>query len=108
GDARRAAELSHRAARVEAEIGDEERRLADAGALQREAARVHRGGGAAFAGSLADERANFLDAQAALPASRDVRARRLLGGRDYGALTALAGYTRAEYERLDPAPQRAA
>jgi hypothetical protein len=107
GEARRAAELGHRAARVEAEIADEERLLADAGALPREAL-AHRAGRGGFAGALADERARFVDAQTALPASRDAAARRTSGGRDYRALTALAGYTRSEYERLDPARQRAA
>jgi hypothetical protein len=94
GNARRAVQLAHRAARVGSEIGEDERRLSDARALPRETAIA--------------EQARFLDAQAALPASRDARSRRLSGGRDYRALAALAGYTRDGYEHLDPARQRAA
>ena len=53
-----------------------------------------------------EERARFLDAQAALaPAAR---ARSAGERRDYRRLAGLAGYGGSEYERLDPRAQRAA
>lgn len=101
GDSRRAAELAHRAARVEHEITAERRRLDEA-----THARHHRE--SARGGSDLPERAAFLDAQSELPGSRHLVRRRSGERRDYPALAGLIGYTRGEYDALSPPRQRAA
>jgi hypothetical protein len=90
-DTRRVAELDQRAARVEAEVADEQQKLNDARHVLRE-------------GTIgrAERQARLLDEQAQLRSrAHDSSARR-----DYAALAGLAGYSREEYERLDPSSQR--
>jgi hypothetical protein len=108
GDARRAAELGHRAQRTEGEIEGEQRELSAARRIAREGEQARRWTGEVYSRAQREERDRFLDAQASLPAG--VRAHPLQGAprRDYAALAALAGYARAEYEQLDPRRQRAA
>jgi hypothetical protein len=108
GDTRRKAELAHRATRVEADIARERQRLQDASRLADGVARRRRSAGAAYGRAQAEERARFLDAQAALPGSRDPRVAGSALRRDYGALAGLAGFTRGEYDALGPGHQRAA
>ncbi len=106
GDSRRAAELSHRARRVEAEMGHSQEGLNAARLVVVDGERARRSTGAVYTRERAEERSRFLDAQSALPPSaRGVgRAER----RDYAALAGLAGYAGSEYEQLDPGDQRAA
>jgi hypothetical protein len=108
GDTRRAAELGHRAQRTEGEIEGEQRDLSAARRITREGEQARRWTGQVYSRAQREERDRFLDAQAALPAG--MRAHALQGARprDYAALAALAGYGRAEYERLDPRRQREA
>jgi hypothetical protein len=107
GDWRRAAELGHRAERIEGEVGSSQRGLNAARLLASEGERAQRTTGRVYTAAQAEERERFLDAQAALPSSR---ARGTGPGerRDYAALAALAGYGRTEYERLAPREQRVA
>lgn len=107
GDTRRAAELNHRAGRIEAGIGRSQQELNAARQVATDGERAHRRTGSLYTREQAGERERFLDAQAGLPAS--ARARGLGAGerRDYAALAGLAGYGRSEYERLDPRGQRA-
>jgi hypothetical protein len=104
--ARRAAELDSRAARVAADIESERRRTAASAQLH--AASTRTGGpsvGRRSRGRPRD-RGSFLAAQAELPPAgrASVDGRR----REYAALAMLAGYSRSEYERLDPVMRRAA
>jgi TrbL/VirB6 plasmid conjugal transfer protein len=103
GDTRRAARLGVREARVKGEIDREQGALNRARELRGEA---QLGGREPHTSERRNERARFLDAQAALPSA--ARARGAEQRRDYGALSSLAGYRREEYERLDPAGQRVA
>ena len=57
---------------------------------------------------LIGERESFLDAQAALPSSVEVRGQRKHSSRDYTALAGLAGYGPREYERLGAPGKRVA
>jgi hypothetical protein len=105
GDTRRALRLAHRQQRVREEIEHEQGALSAAQRSVREAEQERRRTGAAYTRERLQEHSRFLDAQAALaPAGRARDGQR----RDYAALAGLAGYGRAEYERLDPRPQRAA
>jgi hypothetical protein len=106
GDTRRAAELGHREARVRGEIEREQEALSSAQRIVREGEQAQRRGGEAHSRERREAHDRFLDAQAALPAG--TAARRGEERRDYAALAALAGYGRAEYERLDPRRRRAA
>jgi hypothetical protein len=108
GDQRRDAGLGHRAARIEREIATERRRLSDASRLSRAVAGGRRASRGSFAGADRADRARFLDQQAGLPASRDTLGVGAGARRDYASLAGLAGFTRGEYEALDPARQRAA
>ncbi len=104
GDARRGAELAQRGARIERQLTREQEELARARTIAFGADHGRR----RTAGSTEspEERARFLDAQAALaPAAR---ARSAGERRDYRRLAGLAGYGGSEYERLDPRAQRAA
>jgi hypothetical protein len=101
GAMRRAAELSHRATRIERDVAAERQRLSDASSFTR----------AGMRGLGSEElraREGFLREQAALPASRDALGNARGARRDYGALAGLVGFTRSEYDALAPAAQRAA
>jgi hypothetical protein len=106
GDGRRAAELAHRGERVRVEIEREQEALSAAQRVVRDGEHAQRRTGAVAPPERRAAHERFLDAQAALPGS----AQAAHGGtrREYPALAALAGYGRAEYERLDPRRQRAA
>jgi hypothetical protein len=110
GDARRAAGLGVRAQRIEGEIERGQLALSEAWRVVGEGERAQRRTGRAYTSEQARERSEWLDAQAALPAARDVRARDGAGEprRDYVALASLAGYGREQYERLDPRARREA
>lgn len=106
GDTRRSAELGHRADRVQGEIDSRQAALSAAQRAVRESEQSQRRTGAPHSRERRDAHERFLDAQAALPAGGRAGA----GGerRDYAALAGLAGYARAQYERLDHRGQRAA
>jgi hypothetical protein len=105
GNARRAAELAGRSARLENEIGTEQRQLVDARRLS--GGRSGRRSDRAVEPEQARELNAFLDAQAELPGS--LRPRGTRGeGRDYARLAPLIGIGRARYEGLGPGPQREA
>ncbi len=106
GDTRRAAGLGHREARVRGEIDSEQEALNTAQRVVREGAQSQRRTGELHSRERRDAHDRFLNAQAALPAGG--RAGGAGERRDYAALAGLAGYGRAEYERLDPRGQRAA
>jgi hypothetical protein len=108
GDTRRALELEHRAQRIEGDIGRSQQGLNAARRLTSDGEQLRRAGGGIFTPQQADERARFLDAQAALPASAQARGLGAGDRRDYAALAGLAGYGREEYERLDPRSRRSA
>ncbi len=111
GDMRRAARLNARAIRIEGEVERGQRALNEARRTAAEGERAQRHGGGVggrpFTAELRRERAEWLDAQAALPPARD-------GGaahgtrRDYPMLAGLLGYSRQQYERLHPRAQREA
>lgn len=69
GDARRAALLSARAQRIEGEIASEQQALSAARRTVSEGERAQRTGGRVYTRAGQEERARFLDAQAALPSS---------------------------------------
>jgi hypothetical protein len=106
GNRRRAARLEHRGRRIEGEIQEEERRLADSQLPLDGKRSARRRGSDAASSEQAPVSARFLDTQAALPAA-SARGARGVQRRDYASLAALAGYTRAQYERLSPGEQRA-
>jgi hypothetical protein len=106
GQTRRASELGHRAKRIEGEVEREQLQLNAARQIVRDGEQARRGTGSVHTCTQGEERDRFLDAQAALPAA--AQARGAGERRDYAALAGLAGYGRAEYERLDPASRRAA
>jgi hypothetical protein len=121
GDARRVATLSFRAQRAEGEIFSVQERLRAAHRAALAGERTRRPGGKLHPRAAVEERGRFLDAQAALSGSvrdgardrtsqRKVHGSRAQGGarRDYGALASLVGYSREQYERLDPRPRREA
>jgi len=107
GDARRVAELGHRAGRLEAEIGRSQQGLTAARLLAAHGDRARRATGRVYTREQAEERGRFLDAQSALAASAGARGP-CGARRDYGALAGIAGYGRGEYEQLTPGDQRAA
>jgi len=106
GNPRRGAELAQRAARIESQIAAQQLALERARRVLADDEHTSGRGRARSASERLQERARFLDAQAALPAAAQART----GGerRDYLALAGLAGYGRAQYERLDARSQRAA
>jgi hypothetical protein len=107
GDTRRAAELRQRGKRVQGEIAHEQVALNRARQLASDGERARRReGGEAYSRERIEQQRRFLDAQAALPSA--ARVHRGEERRDYPALSALAGYQREEYERLDPRGQRVA
>jgi hypothetical protein len=120
GDARRAAALALRAQRIESEVADGQTRLTAAHRIAARGERTRRASGRRYTRTEAEARGRFLDAQAALPANARAGGvagapRRAPGGapndtprRDYAALAGLAGYGRAQYERLDPRHRREA
>jgi hypothetical protein len=108
GDSRRAAELGHRAQRIEGEVEREQRELTGARRVASDGEQARRSTGSVFSREQGEDRARFLDAQAELPASVRGGGSRTGERRDYVALAGLAGYGRGEYERLDPRRQRAA
>jgi hypothetical protein len=108
GDTRRAAELGVRAQRAEGDIEREQRELNAARRIAREGEQARRWTGEVYTRGQQEERDRFLDEQAALPGGLQARGSRGGPRRDYAALATLAGYGRAEYERLAPGRQRAA
>jgi hypothetical protein len=108
GDTRRAAELAHRAERIDGDIGREQHELAAARRLSSEAAPAPGASSGVAHEERIRERERFLDTQAALPPS--VRSRGLSKSerRDYPALAGLAGFGRHEYERMEARGQRGA
>ena len=106
GDRRRALELGHRAERVRGAVDHEQHALGAAERVARAGQRAQRRTGVVYSSERRQQQSRLLDAQAALPS----RGRRSPTGerRDYGALAALAGYTREEYARLSLPSQRAA
>ena len=111
GDGRRRAGLDTRAARIEGEIAREDTALTQARRTLADSERAQRTTGEPHAREQREQHARFLDAQAALPAGG--RAGRSPQGksperRDYAALAALAGHSRARYEQLDARGKRAA
>jgi hypothetical protein len=112
GDLRHAARLGHRGQRIEGEIELGEAQLTGARRAADEGERAQRRTGTPYTREQMKERERFLDAQAALPAV-STGGRSSTGGftaqrRDYAALAALAGYSREQYDRLDPGDRRAA
>ncbi len=69
GDTRRATRLEARAQRIEGEIAERRQTLSEARGTVREGERAQRTGGQVYTRASQEERARFLDAQAALPAS---------------------------------------
>ena len=108
GDARRVAELGHRAQRIEREIAREQHQLNTSRQVARADEKARRATGRAYSRKRADERELFLDAQAELLPSVRARGSATGGRRDYAGLAGLAGFGREEYERLDPRRQRVA
>jgi len=107
GDTRRAIELRQRGKRVQDEIELDLLTLNRAQRVAGEGEQAQRrGGGEIHSRERLEQQRRFLDAQAALPSA--ARVRRPEERRDYPALSALAGYQREEYERLDPRGQRTA
>jgi hypothetical protein len=106
GNKRRTIELAERARRVGGEIGDEQERLNTARGVVDKGKKAHRATGNVYTRAQNEERARFLDEQAALPAAG---ARTESGERrDYAAMAGLAGYGRREYEQLDAPSRRTA
>jgi hypothetical protein len=106
GETRHAARLRDRERRLTGELAREETAHRQARETVATGERAERATGRPHTREQREERARLLDAQAALPrAGRpDAQGRR----RDYTALAALAGYSRAAYEQLDPRRQREA
>jgi hypothetical protein len=95
---KRAARLQVRMDRLGAEIAGEQSALTTARRTVREGESSRRETGRVYTRGQGEERARFLDAQAALPS----------GQRDHLALAGIAGYTRAQLEQLDPRAHREA
>jgi hypothetical protein len=106
GDTRRAVELGAREQRVAGEIAAEQDTLSRARRAVADGENAKRRTGQPHTREQLEERARFLDAQAALPAAGRVGANG--ERRDYAALAGLAGQGRGEYERLDPRGRREA
>jgi hypothetical protein len=129
GDRRRAATLSFRAQRVEGDISRARERSSAARKTVSAAERMRRVSGQPHTRAAVEQRARWLDAQAALPAAAHRGTSRHRAGvagsvaerssslddqaqrpqrRDYAALASLVGYGREQYERLDPRHRREA
>jgi hypothetical protein len=106
GDRRRAASLRAREAAIADQVSRRRAALEGARRAVANAEGTRRRTGSNHTSERQTERARFLDAQAALPAAgrRDQTGTR----RDYPSLAGLAGYGRAQYERLDPRARRQA
>ena len=106
GETRRAAKLGVREQRIAGEIARDEGSLRQARRTVTDGEKAKRKTGQTHTREQREERARFLDAQAALPAA----GRAGFNGerRDYAALVGLAGRGRGEYEGLDPRRQREA
>ena len=106
GETRKEAKLGARERRIAGEIAREDESLRQARRIVTDGERAERKTGQTHTREQREERARFLDAQAALPAA--ARAGSSGERRDYAALAGLAGHGRGEYERLDPRDQREA
>jgi hypothetical protein len=106
GNTRRAAELGARERRIAQELAGEEATLRQARRTVADSESAKHRTGQSHTREQREERARFLDAQAALPAAG--RAGRNGERRDYAALAGLAGHGRGEYEGLDPRRRREA
>ncbi len=106
GDTRRAAKLGARERRIAGAIAREEDSLGQARRIAAGGESAKRKTGQTHTREQREERARFLDAQAALPPAR--RAARNGERRDYAALAGLAGHGSGEYEGLDPRRRREA
>lgn len=106
GETRHAARLGDRERRLAGELARQETAQRRARETVAEGERAERATGRPHTREQREERARLLDAQAALPrAGRpDAQGRR----RDYAAHAGLVGYSRGEYEQLDPRRQREA
>jgi hypothetical protein len=106
GDRRRAASLRVRETAVAERTSHQRAAIDSARRVVADAASTRRRSGSSRTSEPHAERARFLDAQAALPAGglRDRTGTR----RDYPKLAGLAGYGRAQYERLGPRARREA
>ncbi len=104
GDVRRAALLGVRERRIEGEVAREQHTLNEAHRTVSAAESAKRAGGSKHTLKQREQRARFLDEQAALPAA----GRRAPDGRrrDYASLVSLVGQRREQYERLDPGRRR--
>jgi hypothetical protein len=103
---RHAARLQDRMNRLQGEIVGEQGALTAARRTAADGEQAKRGTGSVYTREQAERRARYLDVQAALPD----RGRAGPGGerRDYAGTAGAAGYTRGEFEALDPRGQRAA
>jgi hypothetical protein len=106
GEPRRAAALGARGQRIQGELARQEGALAQARRTVASGESARRRTGELHTREQREERARWLDAQAALPAAG--RASSAGERRDYPALAGLAGHGRREYEQLDPVCRREA
>jgi hypothetical protein len=106
GDKRRTARLGAREQRLAGGIARTEESLRRARGAVSEGERAKRRTGASHTRAQREERARFLDAQAALPAAG--RPSATGERREYAALAGMAGVGRRQYERLDSGSRRAA
>jgi hypothetical protein len=106
GDKRRAASLRAREAAVTKQFSREQEALSAARKATTEGESTRRRIGSSHTSERRADRARFLDTQTALPARG--RPDQTGARRDYAALAGLAGYGRAQYERLDPRVRREA
>jgi hypothetical protein len=104
GDHRRAASLGVRQQRIETELAHGQRALGEARRTVAEGDKAKRHGGSPYTEAQRQQRARFLDEQAALPAA--ARRRPSEQRRDYAALAGLADHGREQYESLDARAQR--
>jgi hypothetical protein len=108
GDTRRAASLSIRARRLEAETEGQREQLIGARRQAGDTAASASGGREQSAAGEERSHARFLDEQAALPSAAEAHRTRAAQRRDYVALAALAGYRPDQLQRLGAAEQRVA
>jgi hypothetical protein len=101
---RHAARLQDRMNRLQGEIVNEQGSLTAARQTVSAANAANRTSGSVSAHEQAEQRAQVLDTQAALPDRGRAGARG--EKRDYAGTAGLAGYTRQEFEALDPRGQR--
>jgi len=95
---RRAAGLQRKMGRLRGEIAGDRGSLAAARQTVEAGTQAKRTAGSVYTRAQAEERARFLDAQAALPT----------GERNYAGAAGIAGYGRREYEALDAHGRQAA